>query len=186
MVETCLANHFLIAMPALQDPNFFHGVTYICEHSDQGAMGIVINRPLDVGLGEILTQMDISSDDPGINARPVYLGGPVQNERGFILHRPPGKWENMLRTSPDIAVTSSRDILEAIAHGRGPEKSLVALGYAGWGAGQLEQELLDNAWISTPAESGIIFDLPDDQRWQAAAASAGVDLTRLSSDVGHA
>ena len=186
MAQTCLANHFLIAMPALQDPNFFHGVTYICEHSDQGAMGIVINRPLDVGLGEILEQMNIHSDDAKINAQAVYLGGPVQNERGFILHSPTGEWENMLRIGAEVAVTSSRDILEAIAHGQGPEKTLVALGYAGWGAGQLEQELLDNAWISTPAHSNIIFDLPDDQRWQAAAASAGVDLTRLSSDVGHA
>lgn len=181
-----LSNHFLIAMPTLQDPNFFHGVTLICEHSDQGAMGIMINRPLDVSLSEILAQMDIHSDIAEVNERPIYLGGPVQNERGFIIHQPIGDWDNMLQVSEDIAVTSSRDMLEAIAAGRGPEHCLVALGYAGWGPGQLEQEIMDNAWISTPADSHIIFETPVEQCWQAAAESAGIDLSRLSSDIGHA
>jgi len=189
MLQTiCLADHFLIAMPALQDPNFFHGVTYICEHNENGCMGIVINRPLDMGLGEILGETGTRTDDDEINRRPVYLGGPVQNERGFIIHQPPGDWDNLLTVSDQIGVTSSRDLLQAIVDGRGPARLLVALGYAGWGPGQLEQEMADNAWLSVPAKGAehIIFDIPDNERWQAAAALTGVDITRLSRDIGHA
>ncbi len=185
---TCLADHFLIAMPSLQDPTFFHGVTYICEHNENGSMGIVINRPLDIGLGQILAETDTHSEIEEINRRPVYLGGPVQNERGFIIHQPPGQWDNLLKVSESIGVTSSRDILEAIATNQGPSRILVALGYAGWGPGQLEQEMMDNAWLTVPASDAehIIFDLPDNERWQAAAALTGVDITRLSTDIGHA
>jgi len=189
MIETTsLADHFLIAMPALQDPNFFHGVTYICEHNTNGAMGIVINRSLNIGLDEIFAEMDIRSDDERIKHHPVYLGGPVQNERGFIIHQPPGSWDNLLPVSESIGVTSSRDLLQAIANGEGPSRILVALGYAGWGPGQLEQEMAANAWLSVSARGAehIIFDLPDNERWQAAAALTGVDMSRLSSDVGHA
>jgi len=189
MIETSsLADHFLIAMPALQDPNFFHGVTYICEHTDQGAMGIIINRSLDIGLDEIFAEMAIQSDNDAINHHPVYLGGPVQNERGFIIHQPPGDWDNLLPVSSNIGVSSSRDLLQAIADAQGPSRILVALGYAGWGPGQLEQEMAANAWLSVPAFGAehIIFDLPDNERWQAAAALTGVDMSRLSSDVGHA
>jgi len=189
MIETTsLADHFLIAMPALQDPNFFHGVTYICEHNENGAMGIVINRPLDMGLGEIFSETGTHSDIDEINRRPVYLGGPVQNERGFIIHQPPGNWDNLLAVNDSIGVTSSRDLLQAIAKGEGPTRILVALGYAGWGPGQLEQEMADNAWLSVPARGAehIIFELPDNERWQAAAALEGVDMNRLSPDIGHA
>jgi len=189
MIETTsLADHFLIAMPALQDPNFFHGVTYICEHNENGAMGIVINRPLDMGLGEIFAETDTRSDIDEINRHPVYLGGPVQNERGFIIHQPPGNWDNLLVVSDRIGVTSSRDLLQAIASGEGPSRILVALGYAGWGPGQLEQEMAENAWLSVPARDAehIIFELPDNERWQAAAGLAGVDMSRLSPDIGHA
>ncbi len=181
-----LTNQFLIAMPALHDPNFFHSVTYICEHNEEGAMGITINRPLDIVLGEILRQTDIPCDSDEINNTPVFLGGPVQNERGFVIHRPHGEWDATLTVSDTICVTSSKDILEAIAEGTAPEDHLVALGYAGWGEGQLEQEIAKNAWISVPASDGIIFNTPYNQRWEAAAALAGVDLSRLSNDIGHA
>lgn len=181
-----LTNQFLIAMPALQDPNFFHGVTYMCEHNDEGAMGIMINRPLDISLGEVLGQMSLHTDDERITQQPVFLGGPVQHERGFVIHLPHGEWEATLKITDEIGVTSSRDILEAIADGSGPRASLVALGYAGWGPGQLERELAENAWLSVPADHRTMFETPYEKRWEAAAALSGVDLNRLSSDIGHA
>ncbi len=179
-------NHFLIAMPNLADPNFFHSVTYICEHSPDGALGIVINRPLDLTLMEVLEHMHIAPETIDLGPGTVYLGGPVQPERGFVLHRPPRRWDSTLQITPSLAVTTSKDILEAIAKGQGPERALVALGYAGWGPGQLEQEMADNAWLSGPADESIIFDIEPEKRWEAAAAAMGVDLSRLSSDVGHA
>jgi putative transcriptional regulator len=179
-------NHFLIAMPSLADPNFFRTVTYVCVHSVEGAMGIIINRPLDIRLGEILSQLDIDSGDERMRDAPVYDGGPVQRERGFVLHRPPGSWDAQLLVTGDIAVTTSRDILAALARGEGPTETLVALGYAGWGAGQLEREMAENAWLTGPADSRIIFETPTEQRWEAAAARLGVDLDRLSTSAGHA
>jgi len=181
-----LTNHFLIAMPTLEDPNFFHSVTLICEHNEEGTMGILINRPLEIRLSEILEQMGIENNSEDINQQCLFLGGPVQNERGFILHKPHGDGEEMLVVSDNLALSSSRDMLASIAANEGPEKSLIALGYAGWAAGQLEKELAENAWISTPASEQIIFDTPVTERWKSAAASAGIDLSRLSSDVGHA
>ena len=184
--KLALTNQFLIAMPTLQDPNFFHSVTYICEHSDEGAMGIMINRPLDINLGEVLGQMDISSEIDTVNHQPIFLGGPVQCERGFVIHKPHGEWDTTLKVTAEIGVTSSRDILEAIAEGRGPSDALIALGYAGWGPGQLENEISQNAWLSVPADHRIVFETPFEKRWEAAAALSGVDIRRLSSDVGHA
>lgn len=181
-----LNNHFLIAMPQLDDPNFYHSVTYICEHNEEGAMGIVINRPLDVELGDVLSHMDIKTLNEDKVHDPIYLGGPVQPERGFVLHEPLGQWDSMLPVTESMGVTTSRDILMAINEGNGPQRALVALGYAGWGAGQLEQEIADNAWLSVPADSAIIFDIPIEQRWQAAADKLGIDLNTLSDDVGHA
>ena len=187
MVTTAsLSNHFLIAMPALDDPNFHHTTTYICEHDADGALGVVINRPLEMQLGEILHHMDIETASDEIAARPVYMGGPVQGERGFVLHEPVGAWEATLRVTDSIGITSSSDILAAIARGEGPEQAIVLLGYAGWGAGQLEQELADNAWLSGPASSEVLFDTPWDKRWLAAAALLGVDLNLLSAETGHA
>lgn len=184
---TNLTNHFLIAMPALQDKNFHHTVTYICEHNAQGAMGIVINRPLNIGLGDILEQMDIQAQTPQSQGQMVFAGGPVQTERGFVLHTHGGKdWGSTLQITPQIGVTTSRDILEAIAANAGPQQSLIALGYAGWGSGQLEAELSANAWLSGPADMQIIFKLPVEQRWQAAAHLLGVDLNLLSGEAGHA
>jgi len=181
-----LTNHFLIAMPALADPNFVHTVTYICEHNEEGAMGIVISRPTDLTLGEVLDHLEIAPSDSADVSVPVYSGGPVQTDRGFVIHTPVGAWESSLAVTDDIAVTTSRDILTAIAHHEGPSRYLLALGYAGWGAGQLEQEMADNAWLSGPADDAILFDTAADERWQKAASLLGVDLNLLSSEVGHA
>ena len=181
-----LTNHFLIAMPTLADPNFEHTVTYICAHSEEGAMGIVINRPLEIDLGEVLSQMELDSQDPGIATLPVYSGGPVHQDRGFVIHRPVQEWNSTIAVGDDVAVSTSRDILEAISAGKGPRDALVALGYAGWGAGQIEQEMAQNAWLSGPADLEIIFATPVEQRWQRAADLIGIDLGSISHDVGHA
>jgi len=181
-----LTNHFLIAMPGLQDPNFYHTVTYICEHNPDGAMGIVVNRPMNIHLGDILEQMQIPCTELSRPKQPVYIGGPVSLDRGFVLHCSGQRWSSTLEITPQISITTSQDILEAMACGQGPEESLVALGYAGWSPGQLEQELISNAWLSGPADPAIIFDLPVEQRWHAAARLLGVDLDTLSSEAGHA
>jgi putative transcriptional regulator len=184
--STSLTNQLLIAMPALQDPNFSRTVTYICEHTDQGAMGIVINRPMEVRLGEVLAQLDIASGDPVVLDTVVYLGGPVQPDRGFVLHSGGLSFDSTLSITPEISVTTSKDVLEAIAGGRGPKRTLIALGYAGWAGGQLEDEMSANAWLSGPANSDIIFRLPAEARWQAAAHLLGIDLNLLTGDAGHA
>ena len=181
-----LTNQFLIAMPAMEDPNFARSVTYICEHNEQGAMGIVVNQPLDIELGDVLRQLEVESAGDQVARQPVYLGGPVLPDRGFILHRPPGQWDSSLKVTAQIALTTSRDILEAIANGSGPRDSLFALGYAGWSAGQLEDELADNAWLSVPANEHVLFELPAAQRWRAAAKLIGIDPDQLSGDSGHA
>lgn len=186
MQSTSLTNQFLIAMPGLADPNFHHTVTYICAHNEDGAMGIIINRPSGLTLGEVLEQMEIKAEDIRVGQTPVYQGGPVQADRGFVLHQPIQKWDYSIEICNEIGVATSRDILKAIASGNGPENSLIALGYAGWGAGQLEQEIKDNAWLHAPVDSSIIFKTPIKQRWEAAAALAGIDLEKLSSNVGHA
>jgi putative transcriptional regulator len=149
-------------------------------------MGIVINNPLSIPVSEILEQLDIDEKASGIPDNPIYLGGPVNGERGFVLHDNDTEWDSTLRVKDGISVTTSRDILVSIASGTGPERSLIALGYAGWGSGQLEQELADNAWLAVPADEAIIFDLPPEERWNAAAAELGIDLALLSTDTGHA
>ncbi len=184
--ENYLTNHFLIAMPGLADPNFFRTVTYICEHSEQGAMGLVINRVMGLQLADIFEQLNIQITDASIAQTPVYLGGPVQGDRGFVLHSSDSEWDSTLQVTAEISVTTSMDILQAIATGKGPAHSLVTLGYAGWGAGQLEEELAQNAWLNGPAESDIIFTRASEERWQAAADLLGVDLNLLSSEAGHA
>lgn len=181
-----LTHHFLIAMPGLNDPNFHHTVTYICSHNEEGAMGIVINKPLDLMLGEILEQMDITLKDEIARDTPIYDGGPVQSDRGFILHQYDHDWDSSLKVNEQIGIATSMDILDAIAIGKGPENSFIALGYAGWSAGQLEKEMKDNIWLSGPAESHIIFNTPVNQRWNSAANLLGIDIDKLSSDVGHA
>lgn len=181
-----LTNQFLIAMPALDDPNFSRTVTLICEHNEQGAMGLVINRPTDLPLGDVLEQMELHCDDPHVNATRVLQGGPVECERGFVLHRPVGDWDAEIRVGDELGVAYSRDILAAMAAGNGPASSLVLLGYAGWGAGQLEREVADNAWLSGPVDLDVIFETPYEQRWERAARLLGVDVERLSGQAGHA
>lgn len=181
-----LKNQLLIAMPSLEDPNFARTVTYICEHGERGAMGIVLNRPTELCLTDILKHMDIDSDRQDADEQMVYLGGPVEEERGFVLHNHTEPWNSTLVVDAQISITTSRDILEAMATGSGPERTFVALGYAGWGAGQLEHELKENAWLSGPAEQSILFDLPAEERWEAAARLLGVDVNLLSSEAGHA
>lgn len=181
-----LTNQLLIAMPTLDDPNFARTVTYICEHSADGAMGIIINRPLNIRLGDIYQQLDIESAQPQAANQWVFLGGPVQTDRGFVLHTGQRDWASTLRVSDSIRITTSKDILEAMAHGDGPEHSLVALGYAGWSGGQLEREIAANSWLSAPGNDEIMFSVPPELRWQAAAQQLGIDLSLLSVEAGHA
>jgi putative transcriptional regulator len=181
-----LTSQLLIAMPTLADPNFNRTVTLICEHTDQGALGIVINRPLDVRLAEIFSQLDLEDCDALAGDRPVLQGGPVQPQVGFVLHDDARAWDSTMRVSKGLCMTTSRDILVAMARGGGPSHSLVALGYAGWAPGQLEREISENAWLSVTCTHEILFRTPFELRWEAAAKLIGFDIGRLSSEAGHA
>ena len=181
-----LTNQLLIAMPGMADPNFSTTVTLICEHNDEGALGIVINRPLDLTLAGLFEQLDVEDPDPDAAKRPVMMGGPVGPERGFVLHDPGPKFENSLAVSNDIHLTLSRDVIDAMASGKGPQQSLVALGYAGWEPGQLESEMLANSWLNVPATPAIVFDTPFGDRWMSAAKILGIDISQISPDAGHA
>jgi putative transcriptional regulator len=182
-----LGNHFLIAVPGMSDPNFSRSVTLVCQHSAEGAMGLMLNRHSEYRLGDVLDQMQIQTRDAALAATPVLLGGPVQPERGFVLHDPGEEtWDSTFQVSPTLSLTTSRDILAAMARGAGPRHALIALGYAGWGEGQLETELQDNAWLTVEADRAILFDTPIEQRWSAAARLMGVDLTLLTDYAGHA
>jgi len=182
----CLRDHFLLAMPGLSEGIFSHSITYICEHGESGAMGIVINQPLDLSVEEIFEHLQIipTRDFSDI---PVMAGGPVQIDHGFVLHRDKStSWEASLKVTEEITLTTSRDILRAIARDKGPAEHLIALGYAGWSAGQLEHELAENSWLTLPASSDIIFSTPADQRQAAAAAMLGIDMNLISGEAGHA
>lgn len=181
-----LTGQLLLAMPALEDPNFQQTVTFVCEHNDEGAMGVVINRAMELSLAEVLRQMDLTVVGDQFEDHPVYVGGPVQQERGFVIHQPNGDWEATLAISEDIGVTTSRDILSAMVEGKGPEQVLMALGYAGWGPGQLEAELAANSWLNVPADGRLLFEVPHERRYIEAARSIGVDMDRLSGEAGHA
>mgnify|MGYP000703969643 CR=1 FL=1 len=181
-----LTNQFLIAMPNLEDINFSHSVSFLCQHNEDGALAIVINRPSGMKLGNILEQMGISSPTQKINETPVFSGGPVQQERGFIIHSTGDtNWESSIAISDTTSLTSSRDILESIAAGEGPEQYLIALGYAGWGEGQLEKEIVSNAWLNTPYNEHILYKTPAKQRWISAANSIGIDINQLTIPAGH-
>jgi putative transcriptional regulator len=184
--ESSLTNHLLIAMPGMDDPNFSSTVTLVCEHNDDGALGIVINRPLNINLGGLFDQLAVTEADPKTAKSPVLSGGPVGLERGFVLHDPSQEYENSLAVSDSISLTLSRDIIDAMAKGSGPDKSIVALGYAGWEPGQLEQEMLANSWLTVPATAEIVFDTPFDERWAKAADSIGIDISKISPHAGHA
>ncbi len=182
-----LANQFLIAVPGMDDPNFNGGVALLCHHSAEGAMGLLLNRASDFILGELMAQMGIHAADPALAATPVLAGGPVEPERGFVLHSPDGgRWESTFEVSEQIHLTTSRDILEAMARGQGPRQAVVALGYSGWGALQLEGELREHVWLSVDASPDIVFDLPLDARWRAATRLIGIDPEALASYSGHA
>jgi len=184
--DSYFGNQFLVAMPGLQDSNFNQTVTLLCEHNDQGALGLIINRPTDLKLADMLDHMKLSHPALAPDSHIVYWGGPVQQERGFVVHPGPDAWESTLQVGDDLYITTSRDVLSAIGRGEGPQRFFVALGYAGWAAGQLEHEILDNSWLNTPVAQPILFDLPAASRWQAAARLLGVDVTQLAGDAGHA
>lgn len=178
-----LRHHFLVASPWLEDPRFHGGVIYLCEHSDEGALGLMINQPLDIHLGEILEQLDMHGGELDL---PVYCGGPVQPERGFVLHSPERQWQNTALVTDEVLLTTSRDVLESIGRDEGPESYIVALGYSGWGEGQLEDELGSNAWLTCPATTDILFCTPPDKRYTAVLGLMGIDLNQLSDSIGHA
>jgi putative transcriptional regulator len=181
-----LANQLLIALPTLADPNFSRSVALVCQHDADGAMGVVINRASEYTLGEVFRQMGIDSEDDGLKARQVLAGGPVHPERGFVIHDGAREWDSSLAIANGLYVTTSRDVLEAMARGEGPASATVALGCAGWGAGQLEHELVENSWLTVPADAEVLFALPLEARWQAAAGRIGVDLARMADYSGHA
>ena len=186
-----LTNHLLIAMPSLSDPNFEQSVSYICEHNNEGAMGVVINRPTDLNFADLCKQLDIEITDTDTINYPIFDGGPVEIDRGFILHTPIGDWESTLEVTKDVGLTMSQDIIEAIANGYSsdsnpPKDFIIALGYAGWSEDQIEEEIAGNTWLNVPATNEILFHTPIENRWTAAAASLGIDLQQLSTDIGHA
>ena len=184
--DASLTNQFLIAMPAMTDANFAQTVTFIWEHNTDGALGIIINRPLQMKLADVFEQLKMPTPADSVGQQPVLQGGPVQTDRGFVVHHTGGQWEHTRQISSRIQVTTSPDILDAMARGAGPDTAIVALGYAGWSAGQLEKELVQNAWLTVPADEKILFDTPFEQRWRAAGRLLGVDLATISPQAGHA
>jgi putative transcriptional regulator len=185
MQKVNLTQHFLIAMPAMTDPHFAKSLTFVCEHNDQGALGVVINRPIEMNLQALLEQVSITPQNADFKSVAIHFGGPVQVDRGFVLHTPLGEWQSTLAVTPEIGLTTSKDILQAVARGEGPRQMLVTLGYAGWAPGQLEHELAQNAWLTVQASPQVIFDLPPDQRLPAAMGLLGVDYAKLSDVAGH-
>lgn len=183
---TPLANQLLIALPALEDPNFARSVALICQHDAEGAMGVVVNRGSEYTLGDVFRQMDIACADRTLCARQVLAGGPVHPERGFVLHDGARTFDSTLAIADGLYVTTSRDVLEAMARGDGPPHATVALGCAGWGAGQLEFELTENSWLTAPADAELLFELPLPARWQAAAGRLGVDMAHVADYSGRA
>ena len=184
--QNSLTNQLLIAMPSLSDPNFAQTVALICEHTEKGALGIVLNKPLPMRLSDVLSQMKLEPTTEGIGAQPVLRGGPVHTDRGFVLHRPGGKWDHTHKVSDTIQVTTSRDVLAAIARGEGPSDAFIALGYANWDSGQLEREMRENAWLTVPVDARLVFDLPFEERWMGAWRLLGIEPERLSPVAGHA
>ena len=181
-----LTGHFLIAMPSMVDMRFSRTLTYICEHNEQGALGVIVNRPVEMKMAELFTQLGTTLNRTELAEQHLYFGGPVETARGFVLHQPIGQWQSTLAVNGLLGLTTSKDILEAIGQGEGPDKLLVTLGCAGWDAGQLEDELAQNAWLSVAADAHVIFDLPADARLEAAMQLLGVDFANLSEDAGHA
>ena len=181
-----LTDNFLIAMPTLEDPYFSNSLIYICEHNENGALGIIVNRPIDMNLAGLFEKIDIELAAENLANLPVYFGGPVQLDRGFVLHRPIGKWQSTLAVNSEVGLTSSRDVLNSVGSAGLPAEIIVSLGYSGWDAGQLESELAQNSWLTVPAKAEILFDLPPEERLPAAMQILGISFTQLSDVSGHA
>lgn len=182
-----LANHFLIAMPSMADPSFSGSVVYLCEHGPRGALGVVINKPTDLNLQTLFERVELKLEGSPLSEEPVLYGGPVETNRGFVLHnQTDADYDSTLKVQPGLALTMSKDVLEAVAEGSGPDKILVTLGHSAWGEGQLEHELTLNAWLTVPADPAIIFDVPHRERFGAAMHLLGVDPAMLSDQAGHA
>lgn len=186
MQNVNLTDHFLIAMPALADSFFAKSLVYIAEHNAQGALGVIVNRPIDMNLAALFKKIGIALPAKGVVNLPVFFGGPVQKDRGFVLHRPIGKWQSTLAVNKHMGLTSSRDVLQAFAEGGQPQDILVTLGYSGWSAGQLEKELGENAWLTVSADASIIFEQPYEERLASAMEKLGIDSTYLIDEAGHA
>ncbi len=184
---TSLQNHFLIAMPNLDDAYFSRSLIYVCEHNSEGAMGIVVNQPSTMNVKQLLEQTDKDLKVSEDKAEQIVLaGGPVNQERGFVLHSAQKSWASSLKLAPGVMVTTSKDILTAIGNDEGPKDVLIALGYAGWTAGQLEKEMQENAWLTVEADEEILFHTPMHKKWQATVNKLGVDVWQLAPGVGHA
>jgi putative transcriptional regulator len=181
-----LTHHFLIAMPTMEDPYFNRALIYVCEHNEQGALGIIVNRPLDLTLANLFEKVELDLHKQEIGALPVHFGGPVQMDRGFVLHRPRGEWQSSMRVTDEVGLTSSKDILISISSSGEPKEIIMTLGYAGWGAGQLENEVAQNAWLTVPARADILFEQPPEERLPAAMQILGVSFAQLSDVAGHA
>lgn len=181
-----LTDHFLIAMPAMDDPYFSRTLIYIAEHNDQGALGLIVNRPIDMDLATLFEKIEVPLESPNVGRLPVYFGGPVQTDRGFVLHRPVGNWQSTLVVTSEVGLTSSRDVLQAVGKDGQPGEIMVTLGYSGWSAGQLENELVQNAWLTVPADPRILFELPFEERLPSAMETLGIDFANLSEKAGHA
>ncbi len=186
MQSVNLTDQFLIAMPAMADPYFSGTLVYICEHNEEGALGIIVNRPIDMTLAALFEKIEVPLDAPGFDRMPVYFGGPVQTDRGFVLHRPVGGWQSTLAVNAQVGLTSSRDILQSVGRAGDPGEIIVTLGYSGWSAGQLEDELASNAWLTVPAKPEILFSMPFESRLPAAMDALGISFTNLAEDAGHA
>lgn len=185
-VRTSLRGSFLIAMPALGDRNFRRSVILLCEHAPDGAFGLVVNKPLDLTVDKLLALLNLGPVPDGRGQAPVYFGGPVRPEGGLVLHPPPARWDSTLEVTPELCLCSSREILAAIARGEGPEDYLIALGHAGWGAGQIEGEIGQNAWLLGPSRAELVFRTPAADRWRTAASLLGVEPAQLCDRAGHA
>lgn len=181
-----LSNQLLVAMPCMTDPNFAHSVVYICEHHEEGTVGLIINLPLQYHLGFIFDQMHIKATDEKQKSLPVLFGGPVQPERGFVMHRPSGIWRSSLNLKENVTVTTSDDIIRAIALDKGPEDVLITLGYAGWSKEQIDNEVKMDQWLVCPATTELLYEVPFDKRWEMAGRSIGVDMKQLSFQSGNA
>ncbi|GHU26664.1 UPF0301 protein [Betaproteobacteria bacterium] len=181
-----LTDHFLIAMPAMEDNCFAKSLVYIAEHNDRGALGVIVNRPIDMTLSTLFQRIDLSFVSGSMDKQPVFFGGPVQTDRGFVLHRPLGTWQSTLAVNAQIGLTTSRDVLQSLGQAGHPSDIVVTLGYSGWASGQLEHEIGQNAWLTVPADPRILFDLPYEERLPSALELLGVDLANLAGQAGHA